>query len=187
MLVETCLFNIDIKGVLDSLGYNAYLLESKVKVKDITLNDVRMRKTFLHEREFNRYFSKNSNTIYFVKPSSRSAIIKALNDPRVNGISVDNSNYKLVKKNLLNLSISNKKYLEIILNSSSSEVIRRAIEWGYRGARTIFSICVEKVSDIWSPLSVFNYLILHGASPSYVASWLFTYPSELFINGTNVY
>lgn len=171
--METCILDPRLVEVSRKLGFQRYLIETR---KDLREEGLRRRVTLQGD---SRSASPN-NSIVFFRPLSRGQLVKALNDPGVHGISVDNDNFYLLRKNLLNLSKSKEKFIEIRLSNSSSNVIRRAIEWGYKGAKIVFSSCASRISELWAPLSLVNYITFHGAYMEDVISWVYTNPLELF-------
>ncbi|MCP6729189.1 hypothetical protein NLI87_07910 [Metallosphaera sedula] len=174
MLVETCIQDPKLIEISSRLGFQGYIVESR-KLDEARWQGVKKRLTLVGDSQV------SPNTpIVFSKPLSRTQLVKVLNDIKIHGISLDNDNFYLLKKNLLNLAKSKGKYIEIRLNSSSSSVIRRAIEWGYKGAKVIFSSCASRKSELWAPLSLVNYLAFHGADMKDVITWVYTYPLELF-------
>ncbi|MEM4080420.1 MAG: hypothetical protein QXY37_03770 [Metallosphaera sp.] len=161
---------------MKSLGFSRFVLEYSAASE--AGEDIRIRRTFYSG--VSNPSRTSTNEILFFKPSSRENLVKALNDYRIHGISLDRTNYHLLKKNLLHLIKIKNKFIEIRLNESSSELIRRSIEWGYNNIKIVFSSCASTISDVWPPLSLFNYLLIHGASSSRAIVWISRYPMELF-------
>uniref|UniRef100_A0A2U9IU94 RNase P subunit p30 n=1 Tax=Metallosphaera hakonensis JCM 8857 = DSM 7519 TaxID=1293036 RepID=A0A2U9IU94_9CREN len=176
--METCIRDPSLIDPLNKIGYTKFIVEFDPVIEKVEVR-LRRRLTFRGSLESKRLLQRD-DVINFLKPLERAQLIKALNDKKVHGISIDKNNFHLLKKNLLNLVNIKEKYIEINLNNSTSQVIRRAIEWGHKGTKIVFSSCASKISEIWPPLSLFNYLVLHGASIPDIITWINTYPLELF-------
>jgi len=169
-LIETCLLDSSLMPFLQAAGYSNYLLEGRER---LTIE--------LYDSEKLRH-QNSSGFLLFVKPMSQNAFRKALMDSKVNAISLDDTNVRLVRREILNLLRIHRKPLEILLNSSSSLTISNSIGWGRKWIDTMFfSSCATTISEIWSPLVKMNYLVVHGATEVEALSWVFHSPRRFIL------
>lgn len=123
----------------------------------------------------------------FVKPLSAEAFRAALMDHLVFALTIDESNVRLVRREVLSLARIHNKPIELLLNHSSSRTISTAIKWGRRWVHTIFfSSCASKMSEVWPPLVKVNFLVVHGATEAEALSWVFHSPLKVLGSVTSV-
>ncbi|NON62997.1 MULTISPECIES: hypothetical protein [Acidianus] len=111
------------------------------------------------------------------KPLTKDALRYAIINDSIDFISIDDSNFFLLKKSMLNLIRQKTKPVEISL-SSSSNVIFKAIRFGYKWIdNLVFSSCAKDFNELWPPLSKINYLIIHGADEEMALYWTYVTPA----------
>lgn len=183
MLVETCLRNEALIPILKKIGYSSFLIEGGGAVA--TIGRITLTAEKYPHGEIDKAFSRGH--LVFFRPNSRDSLIKVINDERVCCVVLDNTNLHLYKRPLVRLMVRKGKFVEVWLRSSSHEVVRRAIELGNRGLKTVFSSCPSKISEVWSPISKLNYLLILGASSPLALTWIYSFPLELYRNASANY
>lgn len=179
LLIEPCIKNEKISYLARKVGYDILFIENGFPLSRITI-PLRHSSNFL--KNVNNY--KNYDLIV-VKPLSIEALRVSILSKAIHMIHIDNDNFYLMRKSMLNLIKIKNKFIEINLNSSSSYIIYKSILWGYKWIKNlIFSLCAKETYELWSPSSKLSYIIIHGADEEMAMKWVFINPQLLLYHVT---
>lgn len=166
---------------LKEIGYSRFLLEGGIGKAGL-MNRITLTAGKYPYDEINKVVGRYR--LILIRPTSRDCLVKAINDERICCLVFDNMNYYLYKESLARLLMRKGKLVEVWLHSSSHEAVRRAIKLGSRGVKLVFSSCPSRLSEVWTPISKLNYLVVLGAPTQLGIVWLFSFPQEMYNNAS---